>query len=115
VAGTVNLAIALAVGYRLSGVVTALIAGTVGFCGYGLSLVMFVVALWHLGTARTGAYFSAAPFVGALISLVAPLRASQGPEGKSNGYEAGSYACRAASCTRMGKQPAVQFSRLFHF
>jgi drug/metabolite transporter (DMT)-like permease len=70
VAGTVNLAIAVALGYRLSGVSTALTAGTVGFCGYGLSLVMFVLALRHLGTARTGAYFSAAPFVGALISLV---------------------------------------------
>jgi drug/metabolite transporter (DMT)-like permease len=70
VAGTVNLAIALALGYRLPGGGTVLFAGTVGFCGYGLSLVMFVLALRHLGTARTGAYFSAAPFVGALISLV---------------------------------------------
>jgi ABC-type nickel/cobalt efflux system permease component RcnA len=42
----------------------------VGFCGYGLSLVMFVIALRHLGTARTGAYFSAAPFAGAAISLL---------------------------------------------
>ena len=30
---------------------------------------MFVLALRYLGTARTGAYFSAAPFVGAIISL----------------------------------------------
>ncbi|HYD63167.1 MAG TPA: DMT family transporter [Noviherbaspirillum sp.] len=44
--------------------------GAVGFAGYGLSLVLFVLALRHLGTARTGAYFSAAPFVGAAISLV---------------------------------------------
>ena len=28
-----------------------------------------VLALRHLGTARTGAYFSAAPFVGAAVSL----------------------------------------------
>ncbi len=47
-----------------------LTAAAVGFCGYGLSLVLFVLALRHLGTARTGAYFSAAPFVGALISLI---------------------------------------------
>jgi drug/metabolite transporter (DMT)-like permease len=78
VAGTVNLSIALALGYRLPGGGTALMAGTVGFCGYGLSLVMFVLALRHLGTARTGAYFSAAPFVGALISLVM-LREAPGP------------------------------------
>ncbi|NHZ82272.1 EamA family transporter [Massilia sp. CCM 8695] len=70
VAGIVNIAIALAFGYALPGAGTALAAGAVGFCGYGLSLVMFVLALRHLGTARTGAYFSAAPFVGAAISLI---------------------------------------------
>ena len=40
-----------------------------GFLSYGVSLVLFVLALRHLGTARTGAYFSLAPFVGALVSL----------------------------------------------
>ena len=70
VAGSVNLAIALAMGFQWPPLATLLSAGVVGFCGYGLSLVMFVLALRHLGTARTGAYFSAAPFVGATISLV---------------------------------------------
>jgi hypothetical protein len=42
----------------------------VGFLGYGVSLVLFVLALRHLGTARTGAYFALAPFVGALIAIV---------------------------------------------
>ena len=70
VAGPVNLALALALGFRLPPLATLLTAGTVGFCGYGLSLVMFVLALRHLGTARTGAYFSAAPFVGAVVSLL---------------------------------------------
>ncbi|MDO8772232.1 MAG: DMT family transporter [Burkholderiaceae bacterium] len=70
VAGAVNLSIALAMGFLLPDMRTVLTAGLVGFCGYGLSLVMFVLALRHLGTARTGAYFSAAPFVGAAISLV---------------------------------------------
>jgi EamA-like transporter family protein len=41
-----------------------------GFFGYGLSLVLFVLALRSLGTARTGAYFSTAPFVGAILSVV---------------------------------------------
>jgi drug/metabolite transporter (DMT)-like permease len=45
-------------------------AALVGFAGYGLSLVLFVLALRGLGTARTGAYFSTAPFVGASISLL---------------------------------------------
>lgn len=37
--------------------------------GYGISLVLFVLALRHLGTARTGAYFSTTPFIGALLAL----------------------------------------------
>lgn len=70
VAGSVNLALAWALGAHLPAVSLALAAGVVGFAGYGLSLVLFVLALRHLGTARTGAYFSAAPFVGALIALL---------------------------------------------
>lgn len=70
VAGAVNLAIAFALGHKLPAAPTVLSAAAIGFCGYGLSLVLFVLALRHLGTARTGAYFSAAPFVGAVISLV---------------------------------------------
>jgi drug/metabolite transporter (DMT)-like permease len=70
VAGAVNLAIALALGMPMPDGSGALIAGTVGFCGYGLSLVLFVLALRHLGTARTAAYFSTAPLVGAAVSLL---------------------------------------------
>jgi drug/metabolite transporter (DMT)-like permease len=70
VAGSVNLAIGLALGGVVPEVRTTLLAGLVGFGGYGLSLVLFVLALRHLGTARTGAYFSAAPFAGAALSLV---------------------------------------------
>lgn len=72
VAGAVNLAAALMLGLKLPGTATVLWAGLLGFCGYGLSLVLFVLALRHLGTARTGAYFSAAPFVGAAIALALP-------------------------------------------
>lgn len=70
VAGAVNLAIGLALGGAMPETRTVLLAGVVGFCGYGLSLVLFVLALRQLGTARTGAYFSAAPFAGAALSLV---------------------------------------------
>jgi hypothetical protein len=42
----------------------------VGLLGYGLSLVLFVLALRGLGAARTGSYFSVAPFIGALASLL---------------------------------------------
>jgi hypothetical protein len=41
----------------------------VGFVGIGISLVLFVLALRHLGTARTSAYFSLAPFIGAVLAI----------------------------------------------
>jgi drug/metabolite transporter (DMT)-like permease len=44
-------------------------AGVLGFVSIGVSLVLFVLALRHLGTARTGAYFSLAPFIGAVVAL----------------------------------------------
>ena len=69
VAGSVNAALALAVGAGLPGPGVLLAAGMVGFLGYGVSLALFVLALRHLGTARTGAYFSLAPFVGAVIAV----------------------------------------------
>src|SRR5690606_11096636 len=43
---------------------------TFGFLGYGVSLLLFFLALRGLGTARTGAYFSTAPFLGAAVALV---------------------------------------------
>ena len=41
-----------------------------GFFGYGVSLALFVMALRHLGTARTGAYFSTAPFIGTVVAVL---------------------------------------------
>ena len=70
VAGTVNIGLAFAVGASLPEIGTYLPALAIGFLGYGLSLVLFVLALRHLGTARTGAYFSFAPFVGATLALL---------------------------------------------
>ena len=70
VAGTINIIIALAIGYRFPHVGPLLATGVLGFFGYGLSLVLFVLALRNLGTARTGAYFSTAPFLGAALSLM---------------------------------------------
>jgi drug/metabolite transporter (DMT)-like permease len=70
VAGAVNLAIALTAGATTPKILTVAAAAIVGFLGYGVSLVLFVLALRHLGTARTGAYFSAAPFIGAALSIL---------------------------------------------
>jgi drug/metabolite transporter (DMT)-like permease len=70
VAGSVNLGIALVLGARLPGLGTWGGALVVGFLGYGLSLALFVLALRHIGTSRTGAYFSLAPFVGAAVAVL---------------------------------------------
>lgn len=53
IAGVVNTGLALYLGAQL-----------------GISLVMFVLALRGLGSARTGAYFSTAPFLGAAIAVL---------------------------------------------
>jgi drug/metabolite transporter (DMT)-like permease len=70
VAGAINVVLALVMGYRFPDTLPLLATGLLGFVGYGLSLVLFVLALRGLGTARTGAYFSTAPFVGAVLSLL---------------------------------------------
>ena len=69
VAGCINLALAFLLGDRLPGWPTLSAALGVGFLAYGVSLALFVVGLGHLGTARTGAYFSVAPFFGAMLAL----------------------------------------------
>ena len=70
IAGTVNCALALFLGLSLPTGLVVFSTMTLGLMGYGLSLVLFVLALRGLGTARTGAYFSTAPFIGAAISVV---------------------------------------------
>lgn len=69
-AGSVNLGLAFAAGAALPAAATVLAAAALGFAGYGVSLALFVVALRGLGTARTGAYFSVAPFFGAALAFV---------------------------------------------
>jgi drug/metabolite transporter (DMT)-like permease len=77
VAGTVNTAIALAMGARVPGLVPLGESLLLGLIGYGLSLASFVRALRDLGAARTGAYYSLAPFLGAALGVLLlrePLR-----------------------------------------
>jgi drug/metabolite transporter (DMT)-like permease len=68
-AGTFNIGLALAAGAAIPPPATLAGAAVLGLMSYGVSLALFVVALRDLGTARTGAYFSIAPFAGALIAL----------------------------------------------
>lgn len=70
VAGCVNFALALWLGAVLPDARFLAAGAVVGFLGVGVSLVMFMLGLRHLGTARTGAYFSLAPFIGSVLALV---------------------------------------------
>jgi drug/metabolite transporter (DMT)-like permease len=67
VAGVINLGLATLHGATWPGGFTVVAAMGVGFLGYGVSLVLFILALRHLGTARTAAHFGTAPFLGAAI------------------------------------------------
>ena len=69
-AGSTNLLLAWKLGSSWPEISTLSAAALLGFLSYGASLVLFVVALRHLGTARTGAYFSVAPFFGALLGVL---------------------------------------------
>jgi drug/metabolite transporter (DMT)-like permease len=70
VAGPLSVVVAIHYGAVMPTPMRVIQAGFVGFVGYGLSLTLFVVALRNLGTARTGAYFSLAPFIGAALAVV---------------------------------------------
>src|SRR5271156_1395324 len=69
IAGPISVALALLYGAPIPAMATTVRAGLLGFVGYGLSLTLFVIALRNLGTARTGAYFSLAPFIGAALAV----------------------------------------------
>jgi drug/metabolite transporter (DMT)-like permease len=70
VAGVVNTAIALSMGQSLPSPPLLVVTGAIGLLNYGLALVCFVLALRYIGAARTGAYFSLAPFIGAAIAIL---------------------------------------------
>ena len=70
IAGSVNLILAFIVGATLPSFPNIAGAMTLGFFAYGISLTLFVIGLRNLGTARTGAYFSVAPFFGAMLAIM---------------------------------------------
>ncbi len=70
IAGSTNLFLGYWVGEKLSWNIQILQVGVLGFFGIGISLVAFIVSLGSIGTARTGAIFSTAPFIGSLLSIV---------------------------------------------
>jgi drug/metabolite transporter (DMT)-like permease len=68
-AGPVNLTLAFLLGASLPPLLNVGAAMVTGLFAYGISLVLFIVALRHIGTARAGAYFSIAPFFGAVLAI----------------------------------------------
>lgn len=69
IAGPISLAIGLLSGETLPPPWQMAAGAVVGWLGYGISLTAFVMALRDLGTARTGAYFATAPFLGAILAV----------------------------------------------
>lgn len=65
-----NVLLALSLGAALPGVGLIGAGAVVGFFGIGVSLVMFMLGLRHLRAARTGAHFSLAPFIGAILAVM---------------------------------------------
>jgi len=70
VAGAANLTLARVLGHHVAESDALIAAGLVGFLGYGVSLVLFVLALRQLGSARAGAYFAVAPFFGTVVAVL---------------------------------------------
>ncbi len=70
VAGGVNTVLAFLAGAHWPELMNTASAMALGFVSYGLGLVLFILALRHLGTARTGAYYGTAPFIGALTAAI---------------------------------------------
>src|SRR5262249_7830732 len=70
VAGATNVGLALALQSDLPPAGRIASALVLGFLGYGMSLVLFIFSLRNLGTARTGAYFATAPFIGSALAIL---------------------------------------------
>lgn len=70
-AGSFSLGLALVLGNEMPSWATALKAMLVGSICYGLSIVLFIMALRDLGAARTSALYGTAPFLGVLLAVVA--------------------------------------------
>ena len=68
-AGAVNTAVALALGERPPAALPVAVALATGLLGYGLSIVLHLLAMREVGAARQAAYFATAPFVGAVAAV----------------------------------------------
>jgi drug/metabolite transporter (DMT)-like permease len=70
VAGIISLSLALILGMKILLDLKIALALLLGSFSYGISLVFFIKALEKLGSSRAGAFFSFAPFIGTIASLI---------------------------------------------
>lgn len=70
VSGLVSISLAYALGMHIQWDLNIVYALLLGSFSYGISLVFFIKALEGLGSFRTGMFFSLAPFIGAVTSLI---------------------------------------------
>lgn len=69
-AGSVNFTLGMIISTALPPAGAALSAMAVGCVSYGISIMLFIVAMRGLGAARTSAWFGIAPFAGVLLSFL---------------------------------------------
>jgi drug/metabolite transporter (DMT)-like permease len=70
VSGSISVSLAYTLGMDIKWDLSLLYALLLGSFSYGISLVFFIKALEGLGSFRTGIFFSLAPFIGAVTSLI---------------------------------------------
>ena len=68
--GLVSLIVAFLIGEKLPSVQSILCIMLLGFVAYGLSIHFYIMAQKDLGAAKTSAYYSVAPFLGVIFSLI---------------------------------------------
>lgn len=68
--GTGSFVVAAVAGESLPKTVYVLLAMVLGFVAYGLSIFLYIRAQRDLGAAKTSAYYSVAPFIGAFLAFV---------------------------------------------
>lgn len=69
-AGLFSLFLAIVLGNTIPDIKIILAAMLLGCFSYGVSIVLFVLAMRNMGSARTSALFGTAPFIGALLSFL---------------------------------------------
>ena len=70
VSGIFSVVLSILLKYSFPDITIVVYGFIVGFTCYGISLVLFILALRNLGSSRTAAFFGLAPFLGTAISLM---------------------------------------------